>query len=76
VGGLGGIRAEMVADVGSRPLQWRDAVVSQHGCEAGSISDWAGSHLASLQPDNKFSVTAMHEPALHGWRLADNRHMR
>jgi len=38
---------------------------------------WAGSHLAvSFSPDNKFLVTAMHEPAMHGWRLADNRHMR
>ena len=39
--------------------------------------EWAGSHLAVIfSPDNKFLVTAMHEPALHGWRLADNRHMR
>jgi WD40 repeat protein len=38
---------------------------------------WAGSHLGvTFSPDNKFLVTAMHEPALHGWRLADNRHMR
>ena len=38
---------------------------------------WAGSHLGVIfSPDNKFLVTAMHEPALHGWRLADNRHMR
>jgi WD40 repeat protein len=38
---------------------------------------WAGSHLGvAFSPDNKFLVTAMHEPALHGWRLADNRHMR
>jgi WD40 repeat protein len=38
---------------------------------------WTGSHLAvTFSPDNKFLVTAMHEPALHGWRLADNRHMR
>ena len=38
---------------------------------------WAGSHHAvTFSPDNKFLVTAMHEPALHGWRLADNRHMR
>jgi len=38
---------------------------------------WAGSHLAvTFSPDNKFLVTAMHEPAMHGWRLADNRHMR
>lgn len=39
--------------------------------------EWAGSHLGvSFSPDNKFLVTMMHEPALHGWRLADNRHMR
>jgi WD40 repeat protein len=39
--------------------------------------EWAGSHLAvAFSPDNRFLVTAMHEPALHGWRLADNRHMR
>src|ERR1700688_5047105 len=39
--------------------------------------EWAGSHLAVVSsPDNKFLVPAMHEPALHGWRLADNRHMR
>ena len=38
---------------------------------------WAGSHLSvAFSPDNKFLVTAMHEAALHGWRLADNRHMR
>ena len=41
------------------------------------LLEWAGSHLAvTFSPDNKFLVTAMHEPALHGWRLADNRHMR
>ena len=41
------------------------------------ILEWAGSHLAvTFSPDNKFLVTAMHEPALHGWRLADARHMR
>jgi WD40 repeat protein len=39
--------------------------------------EWAGSHLGvTFSPDNKFLVTMMHEPALHGWRLADNRHMR
>jgi WD40 repeat protein len=41
------------------------------------ILDWAGSHLGVVfSPDNRFLVTTMHEPALHGWRLADNRHMR
>jgi WD40 repeat protein len=46
---------------------------------AGSaqVLEWAGSHLGVVfSPDNKFLVTAMHEPALHGWRLADVRHMR
>jgi WD40 repeat protein len=46
---------------------------------AGSaqLLEWAGSHLGVMfSPDNKFLVTAMHEPALHGWRLADARHMR
>jgi WD40 repeat protein len=39
--------------------------------------EWAGSHLGvTFSPDNKFLVTAMHESALHGWRLADSRHMR
>src|ERR1700743_3050536 len=41
------------------------------------ILEWAGSHLGVVfSPDNKFLVTAMHEPALHGWRLAAQRHMR
>ena len=39
--------------------------------------EWAGSHLGVVfSPDNKFLVTMMHEPSLHGWRLADARHMR
>ena len=39
--------------------------------------EWAGSHLGVVfSPDNKFLVTTMHEPALHGWRLSDQRHMR
>ena len=43
----------------------------------GELLEWAGSHLGvTFSPDNKFLVTTMHEPALHGWRLADNRHMR
>src|SRR6202165_456973 len=41
------------------------------------ILEWAGSHLGvTFSPDNRFLVTTMHEPALHGWRLADARHMR
>src|ERR1700676_3720206 len=41
------------------------------------VLEWAGSHLGVVfSPDNKFLVTTMHEAALHGWRLADARHMR
>lgn len=43
----------------------------------GEVLEWAGSHLGvTFSPDNKFLVTSMHEAALHGWRLADARHMR
>src|SRR5438105_880060 len=39
--------------------------------------EWKGSHLAArFSPDGKFLVTAMQEPMLHAWRLADGRHMR
>jgi WD40 repeat protein len=41
------------------------------------VLEWAGSHLGvTFSPDNKFLVTTMHEPALHGWRLVDGKHMR
>lgn len=39
--------------------------------------EWKGSHLAvQFSPDGKFICTSMHEPAMHGWRIADGRHMR
>ena len=39
--------------------------------------EWKGSHLlVSFSPDGKFLVTAMQERMLHGWRLADGKHMR
>jgi len=39
--------------------------------------EWKGSHHhVAYSPDGKFLVTAMQEPALHGWRLADAKHMR
>jgi WD40 repeat protein len=41
------------------------------------ILEWKGSHLAvTFSPDGKYVVTSMQEPALHGWRLADGKHMR
>jgi WD40 repeat protein len=39
--------------------------------------EWAGAHTGvTFSPDGQFLVTAMQENALHGWRLADARHMR
>jgi WD40 repeat protein len=39
--------------------------------------EWKGSHLAvAFSPDGRFVVSAMQEPTLHGWRVADGKHMR
>ncbi|WP_048646888.1 WD40 repeat domain-containing protein [Nitratireductor soli] len=39
--------------------------------------EWAGAHMGiSFSPDGKFLVTTMQENALHGWKLADGKHMR
>jgi WD40 repeat protein len=39
--------------------------------------EWKGSHLGiTFSPDGRFLVTAMQEPMLHGWRIADAHHMR
>ncbi|MBS0247201.1 MAG: WD40 repeat domain-containing protein [Proteobacteria bacterium] len=39
--------------------------------------EWKGSHLGvTPSPDGRFLVTMMQEPTLHGWRLADAKHMR
>ena len=39
--------------------------------------EWKGSHLGvTVSPDGKFLITTMQEPTLHGWRIADAKHMR
>jgi len=39
--------------------------------------EWKGSHLdVAFSPDGRYVVTAMQEPALHGWRISDGKHMR
>ena len=39
--------------------------------------EWKGSHLGvAFSPDGKYVITTMQEPELHGWRLADAKHMR
>jgi WD40 repeat protein len=41
------------------------------------LFDWKGSHLdVAFSPDGRFLVTSMQENALHGWNLAEKRHMR
>jgi WD40 repeat protein len=41
------------------------------------ILNWSGSHLdATISPDGRFLVTSMQENTLHGWRIADAKHMR
>ena len=39
--------------------------------------EWKGSHHeVAFSPDGRFLVTSMQEPTLHGWRIADAKHMR
>src|SRR3569833_1131870 len=39
--------------------------------------EWKGSHLGvTLSADGRFMVTMMQESTLHGWRIADQQHMR
>ncbi|AZO10141.1 MULTISPECIES: WD40 repeat domain-containing protein [unclassified Mesorhizobium] len=39
--------------------------------------EWAGAHTGiSFSPDGAFLITTMQENALHGWKLADGKHMR
>ncbi len=39
--------------------------------------EWAGAHTGvTFSPNGEFLVTTMQENALHGWKLADGRHMR
>jgi WD40 repeat protein len=38
---------------------------------------WKGAHTGVVvSPDGRFLVTTMQEPALHGWRIEDMKHMR
>jgi WD40 repeat protein len=39
--------------------------------------EWKGFHAGvTINPNGRYLVSAMQEPALHGWRLADGKHMR
>ena len=60
-----------VATTDKAVLHWVNA--------AGAPVDlpWKGAHTGiTTSPDGKFLVTTMQEPALHGWRVDDMKHMR
>ncbi|HEX5508467.1 MAG TPA: WD40 repeat domain-containing protein [Pseudolabrys sp.] len=75
-----------VAGLAFAPKGFRLAVAHYNGVTlwfpnaAGAAPEkleWKGSHLSvAFSPDDKFLVTTMQEPMLHGWRLADGKHMR
>ena len=75
-----------VAGLAFAPKGFRVAIAHYNGVTlwfpnaAGAkpeMLEWKGSHLSvAFSPDGKFLVTAMQEPTLHGWRLADVKHMR
>ena len=87
-----GRRAECVLEVASTvgglaflPKGYRLAIAHYNGAtlwfpNARAAPDklaWKGSHLAVIvSPDGRFVITAMQEPTLHGWRLADRKDMR
>ena len=60
-----------------RALQRRDAVVPER--QGRARARWSGRariSTSTFSPDGQFLVTAMQEPTLHGWRLADRKDMR
>lgn len=77
--------ASSVGGLAFAPRGFRLAVAHYNGVTlwlpnaqaAPDTLEWKGSHLGvTFSPDGKFVVTAMQEPMLHGWRLADAKHMR
>jgi WD40 repeat protein len=74
-----------VAGLAFAPKGFRLAVAHYNGVSlwfpnsqaAAEKLEWKGSHLAvGFSPDGRFIVTAMQEATLHGWRVADGKHMR
>jgi WD40 repeat protein len=75
-----------VAGLAFAPKGFRLAVAHYNGVtlwfpNAGGAKpeflEWKGSHLGvTISPDGKFLITTMQEPMLHGWRVADAKHMR
>ncbi|MCB8837073.1 WD40 repeat domain-containing protein [Aurantimonas sp. VKM B-3413] len=77
--------ARTVEDIAFAPKGLRAAIARYDGAslffpatDAEPVSlEWKGAHLGvAFSPDGRFLVTIMQENALHGWRLADGKHMR
>ena len=67
------------------PKGMRLAIARYNGVELHWINtasppqflEWKGAHTGAVfSPDGRYVVSRMQENALHGWRLADGRHMR
>jgi WD40 repeat protein len=75
-----------VAGIAFAPKGFRIAIAHYNGVtlwfpNAGGAKpeflEWKGSHLGvTISLDGKFLITTMQEPTLHGWRIADAKHMR
>ena len=60
-----------------RPLQRRDLALRRRAKGQPTELHWDGAHTGiTFSPDGNFLVTTMQENALHGWKLADSKHMR
>ncbi|SON57639.1 putative protein containing caspase domain protein [Hartmannibacter diazotrophicus] len=78
-------RERSIGGVAFFPKGYRLAVAGYNGVglwfpgTSGAVQElfWKGAHLhVTVSPDGKNVVTAMQEPALHGWRIADSQDMR
>ncbi|MEA2842156.1 MAG: hypothetical protein QOF41_3486 [Methylobacteriaceae bacterium] len=67
------------------PKGYRVAVAHYNGVSlwfpnasaAPDVLEWKGSHIdVTTSPDGRFVLTTMQENTMHGWRLADGKHMR
>ncbi|MGE0500493.1 MAG: WD40 repeat domain-containing protein [Rhizobiaceae bacterium] len=58
--------------------RYNGATLHFPGAEGKPVElEWAGAHTGvTFSPDGAFLVTTMQENALHGWKLADGKHMR
>ncbi|MCB1385191.1 MAG: WD40 repeat domain-containing protein [Nitratireductor sp.] len=77
--------ARTVEGLAFAPKGMRLAIARYDGVELRWINtanppqflEWKGAHTGvTFSPDGRYVVSTMQENALHGWRLADNRHMR